>query len=231
MPCRRSHVPYDTAMPTKPDWPSIDTVLLDLDGTLLDLGFDNHFWREHIPAAYAAARSLPLDEARTLLAPRFQASEGTLNWYCIEHWSRELGLDVAALKRAQAEYVRWLPGAREFLERLRAMGKRLVLVTNAHPETLRIKDERAGVTRYMDAVHSSHDYGAPKEQLAFWSGLYAAEPFEHDRTVFVDDSPAVLRAAREAGIRWIFAVRRPDTSAGTRHHEDFPSVDSVIDLL
>ena len=33
------------------DWTSIDTVLLDMDGTLLDLRFDNWFWQEHVPDA------------------------------------------------------------------------------------------------------------------------------------------------------------------------------------
>ncbi|HBT55971.1 MAG TPA: haloacid dehalogenase, partial [Pseudomonas sp.] len=32
------------------NWNAIDTVLLDMDGTLLDLHFDNHFWLEHMPA-------------------------------------------------------------------------------------------------------------------------------------------------------------------------------------
>ena len=48
----------------KPSWDCIDTVLLDLDGTLLDLAFDNYFWLERIPTAYAAARGLTLEEAQ-----------------------------------------------------------------------------------------------------------------------------------------------------------------------
>jgi len=43
-----------------------------------------------------------------------------MNWYCIDYWSRELGLNVEALKRTQAERIAWLPGAQTFLERLRA---------------------------------------------------------------------------------------------------------------
>src|SRR5882672_6713489 len=159
----------------KPRWDAIDTVLLDLDGTLLDLDFDNHFWREYVPAHYAAARSLTLEQARAELVPRFRAREGTLDWYCVEFWSRELGLDIAALKRAEGHRVAWLPGAREFLQRVRGMGKRLVLVTNAHPEALRVKDERTGVTRHFDAVYSSHTFGAPKEDQAFWPAVRKVE--------------------------------------------------------
>src|ERR1700759_4975105 len=95
----------------KLDWDQIDKVLLDLDGTLLDLGFDNDFWLDFIPVEYAASRSLTVAQAKADLTPRFHACEGTMNWYCIDYWSRELGLDIEALKRTQASRVAWLPGA------------------------------------------------------------------------------------------------------------------------
>ena len=214
-----------------PDWGRIDTVLLDLDGTLLDLAFDTFFWWHHIPAMYGASRSLQPDEAREQLKPRFKACEGTLNWYCVDYWSRELGLDVPALKRAAGERIGWLPGAEEFLTRLRAKGKRVVLMTNAHPEALRIKDERTGVTRYFDAVYSSHTFGAPKEDQAFWSAVRKTEPFDPERSIFIDDSPTVVRAARAAGIRWVYALRRPDSSGAPRvHDENHPTADRVSDF-
>ncbi len=214
----------------RPDWDRIDTVLLDLDGTLLDLAFDTYFWWHHIPTVYGASRSLGTDQAREQLKPRFKAREGTLDWYCVHYWSRELGLDVPALKRAAGERIGWLPGAEDFLKRLRARGKRVVLMTNAHPEALRIKDERTGVTRYFDAVHSSHSFGAPKENPRFWEAVQAVERFDRARSMFVDDSLPVLRAARGAGIRWIYAVRRPDSSGAPRAHEEFPATDAVADL-
>jgi putative hydrolase of the HAD superfamily len=40
-------------------WQNIDTVLLDMDGTLLDLNYDNQIFGHLLPAAYAkATRSL-----------------------------------------------------------------------------------------------------------------------------------------------------------------------------
>jgi len=196
---------------------------------LLNLDFDNYFWREHVPLHYAAARTLTPEQARALLVPKFRAREGTLEWYCVEYWSRELGLDVVALKREVSGRVAWLPGAQEFLERVREMGKRLVLVTNAHPAALRIKDERTGVTRYFDAVFSSHQFGSPKEDASFWHGLHRVEPFDRERTLFVDDSAAVLRAAQQAGIQWIYAVRRQD-SRDPCGDEEFSAVDSIAEL-
>ena len=215
----------------RPAWDHIDTVLLDLDGTLLDLAFDNHFWLEVIPAAYAASRSMTLEAAREALAPRFRACEGTLPWYCIDHWSQELGLDIVALKRTCVSRIAWLAGAREFLRRLRENGKRLVLLTNAHPRTLQIKDEHVGVIGYFDAAFSSHTFGVPKETARFWEAVRTVEPFDPGRSLFVDDSPAVLRAARDAGIRWLYGIRLPDSSAGAREHAEAPLVDSVGDLI
>jgi putative hydrolase of the HAD superfamily len=216
----------------KPAWDHIDTVLLDIDGTLLDLSFDLEFWLEVIPAAYAASQSMTLEQARAKLAPQFRACEGTLPWYCIDHWTRELGLNVEALKRGHSSRIAWLPGAESFLQRCRARGKRIVLLTNAHPKVLRIKDERAGITRYVDAAFSSHMFGAPKENSHFWGAIQAVEPFNPDRALFVDDTPAVLRAARAAGIRWVYGVRRPCFArpSGLREHGEVPSVDSVSDL-
>ena len=209
----------------RPQWDRIDTVLLDLDGTLLDLAFDNYFWLERIPAEYAAAGGLSVEAARASLQPKFRAREGTLDWYCIEHWSRELGLDVAALHWQERERMGWLPGAPQFLARVRALGKRLVMLTNAHPETLRIKDHRTGVKSHFDAIYTSHEFNAPKEDARFWPAVRAVEPFDPQRSMFVDDSLPVLSAARAAGIRWIYAVQGVGRPTG-----DFPAVGSVAEL-
>jgi len=216
---------------TPAQWSQIDTVLLDLDGTLLDLAFDNHFWRERVPEAWAQRRAITFAHACAELQPRFAAREGTLDWYCIDYWSRELALDIRALKLAAADRIGWLPGARDFLKRVRRLGKRLVLITNAHPIALAIKDARTEVISYFDAGFSSHRFGAPKEQPLFWRELAKVETFNPARSLFVDDSLNVLRAARAAGVGLIYAVRKPDSSSAARMHPEFPAVDAVAELL
>jgi putative hydrolase of the HAD superfamily len=105
-------------------------------------------------------------------------------------------------------------------------------MTNAHPEALRIKDERTGLKRYFDAVHSSHEFGAPKEAPQFWERIRKVEPFDPQRSVFIDDSPPVVRAARAAGLPWIYAVRRPDSTGAPRVHDSsFTITDTVADLI
>jgi HAD superfamily hydrolase (TIGR01509 family) len=213
------------------NWSAIDTVLLDMDGTLLDLRFDNWFWQELIPSRYAAANGLKLAEAQVSLAPRFVAVRGTLQWYCIEHWTRELNLDIGGIKREALAQVSFLPGAQEFLTRLERSGKRRVLVTNAHPRTLAIKNERVALTQYFDACYSTHPFAAPKESAGFWPRLCAEEKFRPERTLIVDDSLNVLEAAREFGIAWLRAVRLPDSGLPPQHTGEFAAVDRVADLM
>ena len=213
------------------DWSSIDTVLLDMDGTLLDLRFDNWFWQEHVPTHFAKARGLSGDEVRAYLDPKFHARRGTMDWYCIDYWSRELGLDIAALKRAAGPQVRYLPGAREFLAWLEGCGKRRILLTNAHPETLAIKNEEVGLTAYFDACYSTHRFGTPKEHAEFWPRFHAHEPFRPERTLFVDDSLPVLDAARAFGIGRLCAVRLPDSGRPAQDTGRYAAVDGVRELM
>jgi putative hydrolase of the HAD superfamily len=183
-----------------------------------------------IPEIFAENNGLSLAEAQAELMPRFVKLQGRMEWYCIDYWSRELRIDVAQVHRAEAARVAWLPGARGFLERLRASGKRLVLMTNSHPRIVEIKHERTRVLDWLDKAYSSHEFGSPKETQEFWSAARAAEGFDPARSVFIDDSAAVLRSAITAGIRHVYAVRHPDSSRDPHRHEEFAAIDAVSDL-
>jgi len=215
---------------TVPPWDAIDTVLLDLDGTLLDLAFDNYIWLARVAEIYAENHGLSLAETHAELAPRFKRVQGTLDWYSIDYWSAELRIDIERVHREEAHRVAWLPGARRFLESVRERGKRLVLMTNSHPVILAIKEERTGVLGYLDAAYTSHGFGAPKEDQRFWIAARAVEPFDPQRSMFVDDSRAVLHAAILAGVRWVYGVKRPDSSREPHGHQEFAAIDGVADL-
>jgi GMP/IMP 5'-nucleotidase len=213
------------------DWEAVDTVLLDMDGTLLDLRFDNWFWGTLIPARYAAVNGLSEAQAHEELRPKFNQVAHTLQWYCIEYWTRELRLDISTLKRDTLGRVGFLPGAERFLRKLRASGKRAVLVTNSHPETLAIKNAQVALTQYFDACYSSHPFDAPKEDPAFWLRLAVREDFLPPRTLFIDDSLRVLECARNFGIAHLRAVRCPDTGAPPQATGSFAAIDGVAQLL
>ncbi len=212
-------------------WRDCTTVLLDMDGTLLDLAFDNWFWHEAVPRCLARARGAHAEEMRGPLLEHYARKRGSLEWYCLDYWSDELGLDLRALKDASSHRIRYLPGARRFLQQARVSGKRLVLVTNAHADTLHVKNGVSGIGAFFEQCVSSHDFGAPKESAEFWPRLRERLGFELENTLFVDDSPAVLDAATAFGLGAVVAVTRPDTrlpprAAGGRH-----AVESVGELI
>jgi len=213
------------------DWRQIDIVLLDMDGTLLDLHFDNHFWREHVPRRYAEKHGLSLEAARAELFPRFRNAEGTIDWYCVDYWSTQLGLDIAMLKAEVDHLIAVHPHVLEFLERLAARDIPRVLVTNAHHKSLMLKLERTALHDHLDHIVCAHDFRVPKEEQAFWDHLQARHPFDPARTLLVDDSLPVLRSARDYGIAHLRAVKRPDSRTPPRDTGEFEAIADFRDIM
>jgi len=213
------------------DWRQYETILLDMDGTVLDLAFDNYFWRELIPRCLARSRRMSQVKVRAELFEQYASKQGSLDWYCLDYWSAQLDLDIRALKNACSQRIRFLPGAREFLTTISRMDKRLVLVTNAHEHTLAVKKDVTGLERYFDLFVSSHEFGCAKEQARFWPLLQSHIDFDPATTLFIDDSLPVLDAAGEFGISNIVAVTRPDTRQPDNSPGIHRGVNSVVSLI
>jgi putative hydrolase of the HAD superfamily len=213
------------------DWLRVDTVFLDMDGTLLDLHFDNHFWLEHMPRRYAEYHGLAHDVARAHLTAHYQRHSGTLKWYCLDFWSSELALDILQLKEEVAHLIAVRPDVPAFLQAVRASGRRVVMVTNAHPKSLGLKMRETRIDAYFDALISSHQVGLPKEHPDFWQGLQTIEPFDPARTLFVDDSLPVLASARAYGIAQLLAVNNPDSRQPPRECGDFAAISSFVEVM
>ncbi|GAB6388707.1 GMP/IMP nucleotidase [Stutzerimonas marianensis] len=212
-------------------WSEIDTVLLDMDGTLLDLHFDNHFWLDLLPRRYAELHGISPAMAELELAPLFNAHQGQLNWYCLDFWTRELNLPIREMKREIADLIALRPAAEDFLAALRQAGKRVVLITNAHRDSLSLKLERVELAPWFDRLISSHDYGYPKEHEQFWFALQSDLAFDPASALFIDDSLPVLRSARTFGVAHLLAIREPDSRRGPKDTEEFFAVDDYLDLI
>jgi len=202
------------------NWQEIDTVFLDMDGTLLDLHFDSHFWLEFLPLVYAEKNGMDPDEARLWLHERIMRETGTLQWYCFDYWSKELDLPITELKAQVADRIGYLDSVPEFLYRVKQSGRRVVIVTNSHRGGVDLKLKHTQLGDEVDRIISSHDFGAPKEQQAFWHRLQEVEPFDPQRTLMVDDSLAVLGSARLYGIAHLLTIAQPDSQRPPRDLSD-----------
>ena len=208
-----------------------ETLMLDMDGTILDLAYDNYMWMTHVPERWGVKNGMSLQEARKHLFARFGELQGELHWYCLDHWSERLGLDVMQLHRDNHERIGFLPGAQQFLASVRDTHIKVLLVTNSHPDTLKLKDEVTGLLEFFDGVHTAFTFGHAKEKQDFWHALQEQEPFDPATTVFVDDTARVLRSAAEYGIQTPVVVTHPDSSEPIRENGEFPGVEGVRELL
>lgn len=212
------------------DWTCIDTVMLDMDGTLLDLHFDNYFWLTHLPERFAAINGLALDDAHRRLNDDIHQYEGKLQWYCLDFWSQQLQLDIVALKREVMEKIGLRPHVAEFLQRLRAAGKKVLLVTNAHPKSLHLKLEVTHLDQWLDVIVSSHEFNEPKESQLFWQQLQAREGFNPARSLFIDDTARILESARQFGIKYLLGIHQPDSQI-SRRMEQFPAIHHFDEIM
>ena len=213
------------------NWNNIDTILLDMDGTLLDLYFDNYFWREHVPQRFAELHSTTVEDAKRTLFPIFRSKEGTIDWYCVDYWTHTLGLDIAMLKQEVEHLIAVHPFVIDFLDQLKKTNKTVALVTNAHQKSLMLKMDRTKLHHHIEHIVCAHEFGMPKENPEFWYKLKDHLPFEKSRTLLIDDSLSVLRSARDHGIGYLLAVYEPDSKDLRRDVAEFDAIDSFKQIM
>ena len=213
------------------DWGDVDTVLFDMDGTVLDLHFDNYFWEEYVPELYGQQHGLGKQEASALLRSRYQGVKGTLQWYCTDFWSENLAMDIPRLKESIRHKISIRPTALAFLQRLRDSGRQVMLVTNAHPDSLALKMRHTGIADHFHHTISSHTLKLAKENDGFWQALQRQHDYEPQRSLLIDDSLPVLRQAQREGIRHLRAIRQPDSQRAALTPQEFVQLDDFSSLL
>ena len=217
--------------PMRLDWSQIDVVLLDMDGTLIDLNFDNQLWNAYLPEVYAQTHQMSTDSARELLFAHMRKNARTIEFYCIDYWAKFTGLDIMQLHRDLAELVRYRTGTEQFLKWLQNSHCQTLMATNAHRSSLNFKAEHLNMLDYFDDVISSHDYQQVKESQEFWEKLKNKHNFDPSRTLFIDDNETVLDAAAEFGITHLRCVASPDSKRSPRTDSAYPLVHSLADLI
>lgn len=213
------------------DWHAIDTVLLDMDGTLLDRHFDDYFWEQYVPEHYSLLHDLSIEGARSHLLDQYRAREGTLAWTDLDFWSETLGLDIPSLKKQLDHLIAVHPHVVDFLTFCRGENKKLCLVTNAHSKTLDIKMRKTGLAGYFDQIVCSEQVGLAKEDPEFWQRLEAIAGYDKERTLLADDTEKVLLSAQSYGMGVLIHVARPSSRKPAAGSERFYSIEHFRELI
>jgi putative hydrolase of the HAD superfamily len=209
----------------------IKFVLLDMDGTLLDLYFDEYFWGHLVPEKYAEKHNITFGSAKDYLFNTYRRHEKTLNWCDLDFWSRELHLDIPALTEQIRHLVEVHPHVTDFLKMLRKHRKKVFLVTNAHYKSINIKFKKTQIGKYFDSVLCSFDTGYPKEDMGFWQKAEKRLKFDKEKTLFIDDTEDVLKTAKAFGIRYILFKAVANSKTKPRISENFRIISDFRELM
>ena len=213
------------------EWQAIETVLLDMDGTLLDLHFDNFFWQEYLPARYAEIKGVEPQLAKHHIVTHTQKIKGSLNWYSTDYWSSMLEIDVVELKHEISHKVAIRPFCIDFLDALRTAKKDVLLVTNAHQDSLALKMEKTQLAHKFDRLITVHEFSLPKEDPGCWHEVHRRHPFNAETTLLIDDNLHALQSAREYGIRSLLAIYQPDSQGPRIETEQFDAIHSFAEIM
>lgn len=210
---------------------TIDTVMLDMDGTMLDKYFDDFFWESLVPEKYAKKNHLTIEKAKEHLLNLYKKHEGTLNWTDIDFWSDQLDLDIPTLKAQIEHLIEMHPNVEEFLIEMKKREKKLYLVTNAHYKVLDLKLKKISIGKYFDRCITSFEIGYPKENPKFWSVLQNTISFDKHKTIFIDDTCDVLLTAKDFGIKNIVLKKKASSAKEDKPCPDFYSISDFKELI
>ena len=208
-------------------------IMFDMDGTLLDLAFDDLIWNTRLPECHAETHQSTLEESKVILYTFYQQHNHTLCWYSSKYWSEKVGVDVLQLQYDHQDKIAPRPGCFELLEQLKQQGYRCWLLTNADQVGLQLKLENIDLSPYFEVMISSEEIGYSKEFVEFWQILQQKHDFDPQNAIMVDDTEKVLQGAEKFGITQLISILQPSSGRAARQPTElrYPAIQNLTELL
>ncbi len=174
-------------------------LFFDLDGTLIDT---NGIWKD-VDREFLARRGLPYTRAyyegvaHTIfpLAAEFTKQYCNLSESCEEIMAEWMEMAEGLYAHAGLK-----DGVRAFLDRCRAAGERMAVVTSSVPEHCRAALAHLELDGYFEGVVFAQDLGLEKRDAALWRTAAARFGVSPEDCTVYDDSLAACQGAQAAGM-------------------------------
>lgn len=208
-------------------------IMFDMDGTLLDLAFDDLIWNQQLAIRHAENHQCSIEQSQASLNQFYQQHKHTIAWYSSDYWTATVGVDVLQLQYDFKQYIAPRPGCFELLQQLKQLGYRCWLLTNADQAGLKLKLDQIELSPFFEVILSSEQFGYSKEHPLFWQKLQALHPFSPHQAVFIDDTAPVLEAAQQFGIEHLISIIQPSSTQAAREANqlDYPAIQDLTELL
>lgn len=212
----------------------------DLDGTLVDRDFDDNLWLIELPTAYARQNNVTVEEARAHFRAEYsKVGPNRLEWYDVAYWFAHLKLDADPKEVVEGlrHKVKLYPDVLPELRRLRKMGCRMVVFSNAPRLFLDIKIKAEGLDSFFERVVSvPSDFKKVKShegafhQLAKELGVKPAEITHIGDSFELDYKPALAEGCKA------ILIERPDVkpekrapdNSGVRKIRSFEELEELL---